>query len=171
MRSIITGISCVIATLAFDKTSDKKPAPPGVYKNPAYGFAMDTPNFPVLAKKKQGIVATFAAPPANHHVAEIKVLVHSEAISAAKFLDFTQTEVERLTGAIGTVSWGNIDGRDSVIFEYDIFDGGIALRCLGLAVADKGRVYFVSGTAKAENYDRYEPAFRATLESFRFDKD
>jgi len=170
MRYLITGFACVLATLTVVSAGQERAAPAGVYRDTTYGFSMNTPRFPAVASGKQSLVATFFSRSDGEPAADVKIIVHGEGIPLAEFLAFTEQEIHRNGGTMGPTSLGPVSGRDAAIFEFDIMETHKPLRCLGLAVADKDRVYLITGTAPKASFDRYEPVFREALESFKLDE-
>ena len=145
-----------------------RPAPaPSVYTNDVYGFSIVPPAFPKAGKDAGGQAAMFFAPVRNDFASNLNVIVQAAKMTIDEYIALSVGQFKELNIKVTTEKRIKVSGRDAALFEYEGKTQGLEMKWMALAVADGGRIFLVTGTAAAADYDAVAKEFKASLESFK----
>jgi hypothetical protein len=151
------------AVLASGRTASRT----SEYSDAVYGFSLNAPQFPKPQSGKNVIAVVMQAPVEDGFAANVNVMVQAASMSRKAYRDLSVRQFRQLGFKVNSERTMTVSGREAVLFDYEGLMNGREMRFLALAVPDKNRVFVVTGTAPKERFQAYEPAFHASIQSFR----
>ena len=146
----------------------QEPAPPqSNYTDSTYGFAIDAPAFPKAGPGQPGVPVIMSGPAADGFASNVNVNIQQVATTRKEYLEQSLDQMRQVGLKVHSTSDVTVSGRDAIRLDYEGTISGRELHFLALAVIEKDRVVLVTCTALAKAFKEVEPAFRASLDSFR----
>jgi hypothetical protein len=156
----------VFAIAASEASARPVPAP-AVYTNDVYGFSIIPPAFPKAQKNAGGQAAMFFGPVQKDFANNLNVIVQAAKMTIDEYVALSVNQFKQMDIKVTSETRKKVSGRDAALFEYEGKTQGIDMKWMALAVADGGRVFLVTGTAAAADYDSVAKEFKASLDSFK----
>ena len=157
----------VFALAASEASARPVSAAPAVYTNDVYGFSIIPPAFPKAQKNAGGQAAMFFGPVHKDFANNLNVIVQAAKMTIDEYVALSVNQFKQMDIKVTSETRKKVSGRDAALFEYEGKTQGIEMKWMALAVVDGGRVFLVTGTAAAADYDSVAKEFKASLDSFK----
>jgi len=145
-------------------------SPESSYHDHDYGFTLTPPAFESDDDAKVVTIAQFLAPAADGFAANLGLQRQKFAGGFEAFVKTSDAQFEQMDFKVLSKHGAKIGSHASNEWVYTGTLGGNAMKFHALAVEQGEYVFLLTGTALEQNFDDYEPQFKAALASFRFDK-
>ena len=157
-----------VALAAADAVARPAPAvAPSLYTNDVYGFSIIPPAFPKAEKAGAGQAVMFFGPVRKGFANNLNVIVQAAKMSIDEYIELSKGQFKELKIKLSSEKRLKMSGREAALFEYEGEAQGRDMKWMALAVSDGERIFLVTGTAAAEDYDTVSKEFKASLESFK----
>jgi len=143
-------------------------AAPG-YSNAAYKFSCTPPVFPRADANVSQTVASFLAPPRDGFSSNVGIIVQNVKMTLDEYIDLSKKQFKQLELNAVSENKLKVSGRDAVVWEYEGVQAKRKFKWMAMAVIDGDRVFLVTGTALAADYDQVSKDFKACLDSFKIE--
>jgi hypothetical protein len=167
MRRTMLLVMCGLTCVSLGRASAPPSVRPSTFVDHDYGFSINAPQFE-LAKTGATVSRVFLfAPPEDGFASNVNVMIQETAIARAEYRKISLKQYETLGYKVNAEENRKVDGKDTLFLDAEGEQQGKEMRFLSLAVFDTKRVILTTCTALKSNFAKYEPALRASLNSFK----
>jgi len=145
------------------------PAAGPIYSNAAYKFTCVPPAFPKAEANASQTVASFLAPPHDGFSSNVGIIVQSVKMTLDEYVDLSKKQFKQMELNAVSENKVKVSGRDAVVWEYEGVQSKRKFKWLAMAVIDGDRVFLLTGTALASDYEQVAKEFKACLDSFKIE--
>jgi len=166
LASFVAG--ALVALAASDAVARAAPpAAPSAYSNASYGFSIVPPAFPLVEKGMGAQAAMFFAPVKDGFSGNLGVMVQNVKMSLDEYVKLSTGQFKQADFKVTTDVRKKVSGRDAAFWEYEGSPQGRDLKWMALAVVDGERIFLITGTSTAGEYEALSKEFKASIDSFK----
>lgn len=165
LASFAAGAIFVLA--ASDAAARPAPAAPSFYSNGAYNFSITPPAFPTVEKGMGSQAAMFFAPAKDGFAGNLGVMVQNAKMSLDEYVKLSTDQFKQAELKVTSETRKKVSGRDAVLWEYEGAPQGRDMKWMALAVSAGDRVFLITGTSTAADYEALSKDFKASIDTFK----
>jgi hypothetical protein len=163
----LAGFACAsVLFLIPGADRDKLAGKPSRYTDGTYGYSIQSPAFPVVAKGSSAFTLFMMAPAEDKFSSNVSVMIQEVATTREEFRKLSLAQFEANGLKVLSDKDTAVSKKDALQLEYEGNQQGRDIHGVVQAVIAGERVYLVTCTALQGNYPKYEAAFKGCLESF-----